>query len=161
MNDTLDEINMGDVTLGEDEQVMNFLQNAGNQGNLAIGGDLKTPPDPGDKIPPDDPGDRSGTIDDLGKVGDHQSESVSLGPRSTGLSKYELDTILDKSLERIFGTGATLLAEKLEETNAHGTSEVMQDTLNNIPPVNTGTPDRDLLSKKKLRARSIGITGGG
>ena len=68
MNDTLDEINMGDVTLGEDEQVMNFLQNAGNQGNLAIGGDLKTPPDPGDKIPPDDPGDRSETIDDLGKV---------------------------------------------------------------------------------------------
>ena len=100
-------------------------------------------------------------ISRLGKVGDHQGESVSLGPRSTGLSKYELDTILDKSLERIFGTGATLLAEKLEETNAHGTSEVMQDTLNNIPPVNTGTPDRDLLSKKKLRARSIGITGGG
>ena len=69
------------------------------------------------------------------------------------------ELLLDKTLETIFGAGATQLAEEFEgeKTVAHNISNSSSDVDkdNELSPIDVSTPDRSNSSKKRFRVGNI------
>ena len=178
MNNTLDGITLASEvdTIGEDEEVRQFLHAFEENKGVDL---MET--EHVSKVPPDDPGDTLKSCSDTGKskaasrkaavasikglVLANQPDSPDKALSSTecaeGKDENPISPVpLDKSLERIFGAGATQLAEEIS------TRRDIQDEsdMSDVPPIVTSTPDKgtDLSSKKRFRGeenRNLGVSG--
>ena len=151
LGDSLDNISITS-DLPEHEQVANFLQHAPNKNNKDLG-------DLDGTVTATNRGDRDAETNVSESINAPSGDEVTQ-PKIT-IDRIDPSLLgalpLDKSFEKIFGTGATKLALEFESNgrgSIHGISDRSSESDPGdlgILPVDASTPEKDSVSKKRFR----------